>query len=233
MSRIVSITLHAMETNKRRVPRLRLTSDQFKLNRTGKVFGVYDVSEDGIGLRIIENEDLTFFTLGSTVEGILKFFEEFFPLKLKVSFLDPARVGLQFESTNEKFVTRLRELLSPEHLGSDLKLIPIDGGRGFWFHGRASTDFLVARNQQGAFLGFTLQMLGMAIRYRPDEGVTTGWIKSVEKEPEISGLIEVGQVSLDADSVPDAEKLNVAKKFILGSNLPEDIKTWAFEKLSK
>lgn len=222
-----------MENNKRRVPRLRLTNDQFKLNRTGKVFGVYDVSEDGIGLKLLDHEDLAHFTLGSTVEGMLKFFEEYFPLKLKVSFVDPTRVGLQFQSGNKEFSKRLSELLSPEHLGSDLKLIPLDGGRGFWFHGHASTDFLVARNQQGAFLGFTLQVLGMAIRYRPDEGLTTGWIKSIEKEPEISGLIEVGQLSLEPDALPDSEKLSVAKKFILGSNLPEDIKTWAFQMLSK
>lgn len=221
-----------MDNNKRRVPRLRLTSDQFKLNRTGKVYGVFDVSEDGIGLKLIDNEDLAVFTLGSTVEGILKFFDEYFTLKLKVSFVHPSRVGLRFETPNTQFTRRLGELLSPEHLGSDLKLIPIDGGRGFWFHGRASTDFLVARTPQGALLGFTLQMLGMAIRYRPDEGLTTGWIKSIEKEPEISGLIEVGQLSLEPDSQPDLEKLSVAKKFILGSNLPEDIKTWAFQKLT-
>src|SRR5262249_2303318 len=58
-------------SERRRMPRLNLTGEQFRLGLNGKIFSVADLSTEGMALRVLEPNDLAVFPVATRIEGTL------------------------------------------------------------------------------------------------------------------------------------------------------------------
>src|SRR5947208_553915 len=81
---------------KRRKPRIHLFSEQFRIDQTGKLFSVEDLSTDGMAFRILDQSDLSMLPVASLISGTLNLKGEKFSIQIQVRHLRPHVVGCQF-----------------------------------------------------------------------------------------------------------------------------------------
>ncbi len=213
------------EGERRRRPRLSLSSEQFKIEGTGKIFCVTDISEDGLAIRIIDTEDFASFTIAARVRGTLSLHREKFPVELIVRRLSSGHVGCQFVDLREDVKKSLAASLDPVSLGAELRPIPADGGQ-IWYRGPSGTDLLIGRATDGRYYRMTLYFLGSYIHWDEDKGVVTGRANPSREPAETRGIVRFENLLLDADAKPDPGKLRIAKTLVLSSNIPQDLKGW-------
>lgn len=211
---------------RRRIPRLHLHREQFREATHQIVYPVENISERGMSLRPLRDEDQEFFLVGRKVAGILNFAGEKIDLKATVAHATRNWVGLQFEGLSSKATHSLQSLLDPKFLGSGLKPVPSLDTDLSWYHGHSGTDLVLAHPGGKVVEGFLI-VYGAYISWASGEKkhVTTGLLHPVRQSSEESfGLIGFETVALKADSQPDFQKLEVAKQIISSSNLPKEHK---------
>lgn len=216
---------------RRRVPRLNLTTDQFKLSQNGKLFSVYDLSAHGMALRIIDAEDFYLFPVGSHFEGVLNLRGDKLRIKAQVRHLGQDLIGTEFESLDTQTIQFLETRLDPELLGKDLKPLPSTDSGATWYHGSSGTDLLLWRAIDGSYHRFSAFVLGSYIQWEQEAGVTTGRVNFGDTPAEVWGAVRFETVLLKADPQPDPAKLMIAKTLIMSSNLPQDLKKWCVRML--
>lgn len=99
-----------------------------------------------------------------------------------------------------------------------------------WFHGASGTDILVEataeRPQQ--VIELAIYLLGFYVEIKRlskgELGIRTGVVQSVTQAASQGQLQELDAVDVTLDPVPDQEKLSVAKRMVLSSNLPQWVK---------
>lgn len=226
-----AVTGHAVE--RRRIPRLSLTSEQFRLKQTGKIFSVADLSSEGMALRILDAGDLLAFPVGAEVEGILNLKKKKLVIHGRVKNIRPDLVGFQFEGLDSHVAEEISKLLDPEILGAELRPIPGAEGGALWYHGTSGTDLLLWRAADGQYSRFFLQVLGTFIQWDGAEELATGRVRASEELGEARGIFRHETALLDFDAKPDAGKLGVAKTLVLSSNLPQELIRWFVRQLQE
>jgi hypothetical protein len=224
-------TLPPWAGERRRLPRLNLSGEQFRLSlvgRAGKVFSVTDLSTEGMALRILDREDFILFQVASRFEGILNLKGERFTLKGMVRHVGSESIGCEFENLTPEVAKALSQFLDPAALGRELKAIPSSESGTLWYHGPSGTDLLV-RRETGSCM--TLYVLGNYIQWTEEEGISTGQAHSCEEQSETRGIMRFETLVLKPDPAVDPGKLAVAKTLILSSNLAEELKNWCTGKL--
>src|ERR1700751_5635223 len=83
---------------RRRLPRLNLSGEQFRLSQNGKIFAVVDLSRNGMALRLLDPEDLRIFSVAAEIQGQLNISREKFPVSARVRNVRPDIVGCEFEN---------------------------------------------------------------------------------------------------------------------------------------
>ena len=209
---------------RRRLARFAVSNEQFKLTRTGKVFGVADLSLHGMALRILDPADLILFSVGSSVEGILNLGGRKVALNGRVRRVVPQSVGCEFETISREAAQQLAQFLDPLRLGSELRLMPGADASAAWFHGPSGADLIVSRTQ-GAMTEYSFVVMGTFVRWRSGEGLSTGRVEESGEPSEQLGLLRIQTMSWIPDAAPDLKKLEVAKTVLLSSNLPKELKT--------
>lgn len=217
---------------RRRLPRITLTAEQFRLGQNGKVFGVADLSAEGMALRLIDPQDAQLFAVGAKVEGTLNLKGHKYPAKARVRHLGRGLVGMQFEAPTPELKRALTSLLDPEALGRELRPLPASEVSMLWYHGPSGTDLLLKRSATGRYDRLSLYTLGRYVQWTDDHGVETGFTQIAaplsgesHQNTEI-GLVRFEVLSHLSDPQPDSEKLQIAKTLILSSKLPQDLKQW-------
>lgn len=212
--------------DKRRVPRIALTREQFKLTDTGKVFGVQDLSVGGLALKILNPQDMIYFTVGRFISGTLNLNGKKVPIRAQVRHIKTSMAGCEFielHPDTEKIIT---QFLDPSELGKALRVSPESSGDGaIWFHGPTGTDLLIWRGIDGEFNKFSLFLLGNYVQWEHEAGLMTGIFQSSGEQG------SMGSVTLFEDTQVDEMKLELAKKLILSSGLTQDLKRWCTRKL--
>lgn len=211
---------------RRRLPRLSLTSEQFRLTANGKIFSVADLSEEGMALRVLEKNDFHLFPVGMAIEGTLKVSARKVSVKARVKHLGPDLIGCQFEQLDPSAIETLKALLDPSVLAKDLRLTPAashDMGT-LWYHGTSGTDVIVRHGKGGTIDGLSVFVFGTYVQWDIARGLETGVARSADQRDEVHGVVRLETMILDRDSANDPGKLKVAKTLILSSNLPEDLK---------
>jgi hypothetical protein len=216
----------AKASERRRVPRLNLTTEQFRLTATGKIFSVADLSTEGMALRVLEPSDLAVFPVAAVVEGTLNLRGDKHAVRARVRHVGRDLVGCQFDGLGGAVTEALRRLLDPTVLGRELKPIPSAEGGALWYHGPTGTDLLLWRGTDGQYRRMALFVLGSYAQWDEASGLSTGRVRSSFEDSEVRGVVRFETLLLDGDSHPDAGKLKVAKTLILSSNLPQDLKKW-------
>jgi hypothetical protein len=218
---------------RRRLPRLNFSGEQFRLNQNGKIFAVVDLSRQGMALRVIDPEDFRVFSVGAAVQGQLNIGREKFPVNARVRNLRPDSIGCEFEALSDVTEIALKKFLDPDSLGQELRPIPSAGQSTLWYHGPSGTDLLLWRGTDGQYRRLTLYVQGSYIQWEADVGVTTGESSSAKERSEIQGIMRFETMILRADSSADSAKLSIAKTLLLSSNLPQDLKKWCIRQLAQ
>jgi hypothetical protein len=214
------------DLQRRRVPRLNLTTEQFRHAQNGRIFSVADLSIDGMALRVLDRNDLALFPVGVRFEGTLNIRRNKFPIKAQVRHLGTEMVGCAFDDLNDKTREIINSFLDPAVLGQELKPIPATDGVALWYHGPSGTDLLLWRSADGQYVRMMLFVLGSYAQWDVSGGVVTGRLSASFERSEIRGVIRLETMLLQPDEKPDADKLNVARVLLLHSPLPEDLKGW-------
>lgn len=216
---------------RRRLPRLNLSAEQFRLVINGKVFSVVDLSVSGMALRILDRQDFLLFPVATRIEGTLNLGGEKHQISASVRHLGAETIGCEFEKVSTEIQAQLESFLDPRRLGSELKPIPSSEGGTLWYHGPSGTDLLLKRGADGQYHRMTLYVLGSFIQWVEGSGITTGRVRASDEQSELRGVLRFETLWLDADAHADTGKLAVAKTLILSSNLAEDFKKWCSRKL--
>jgi hypothetical protein len=217
---------------RRRVPRLSVTHEQFRESRTGKVFSVGDLSTEGLGLRLIDGEDLAHFPLASVIEGLLNLKREKHAVRFRVVRVGAGFVGGRFEGLSAESQAALARFFDPKSLGAELRPMPGAPDGAMWYHGASGTDLLLWRNPDGSYQRFTLYVMSGFVQWEESRGATTGLVAGPVESSEERGFVRLETVAITPDAQPDAGKLEVAKALILSSNLPQDLRRWCVRQLS-
>ncbi len=212
-------------SERRRLARFSLSSEQFKLARTGKVFGVSDLSLQGMALRIIDEADLMVFPIGSPIEGLLNLGGEKVALKGRVKRVVRESVGCEFEGVSAEVQKELERFLDPLRLGAELRLMPSTDTDSLWFHGPSGADLVVRKRADGAVAEYSFLAMGAFVRWESAEGLSTGRVEESGVPSERLGLLLVEALDWKRDAEPDPRKLKIAKTILLSSNLPKELKT--------
>jgi hypothetical protein len=228
---VISKDFEFRNCERRQLPRLCLSSEQFRLAPTGKVFSVSDLSIHGMGVWLLGREDLAFFSAGLSLEGTLNLNREKYSVQAKVRNLSPDRIGCEFVNVSETLAQALRQLLDPVVLGQELKPFPSGDMNQLWYHGPSSTDVVFRGLAQGQYQQFTVYALGAYVQWDKSEGLTTGRVRPSPEKSEIRGIIRHEALLLDPDLTPLPNKLSIAKTLILSSNLPPELKNWCVAQL--
>lgn len=221
----------APRLERRRVPRLDLTSEQFRLRQNGKIFPVADLSTQGMALRVIDKEDYALFSVGARVEGTLNLRGEKIPVVAKVKNLRGDLAGCEFNDLESSSAAALRRMLDPVALGAELRPVPSQEPDSVWYHGPSGVDLIAWTDAAENYRRFVLYLFGGFVQWDPDEGLTTGRTLMSDEESELRGVVRMVTLLLDPDRDADAGKLKVAKELVLSSNLPEDMKKWCASRL--
>lgn len=216
---------------RRRLPRLNLTRELFRLQQNGKIFSIVDLSLDGMAIRVIDPLDLRLFPMGCSLEGTLNLKKEKYRVMAQVRHLGVDLVGCQFFSLSEEAIEALQKFLDPSFLGQELRPIPSAEGSTIWYHGPPGTDLLFWHKSDGEYHRFLACVHGSYVQWDLIEMLVTGKTKPSHEKSEVRGAIRFDMMLLEKDSEPDPGKLNVAKNLILSSNLPQELKKWCVRRL--
>jgi len=229
--KIVSRDLEVRWDERRCLPRVCLTREQFRLTQTGKIFSVTDLSQNGIGFWLSDSKDLVLFILGSTLEGTLNLHRQKHSIQIKVKNLSQQRVGAVFENLSLETKKAIEQFLSPNVLGAELKPMPSYELSTLWYHGPSGTDLILHRSADGQIERITLYVFGSYVQWDHHQGVCSGRVMLSHHRSEVRGMMRFETLLLFQDGTLDGSKLEIAKTVILSSNLPQDLKSRCVRKL--
>lgn len=218
-------------SEKRRVPRINLAQEQFKLGLNGKVFSVADLSQQGFALRILDPQDLAVFSVGAKIEGTLNLAREKLAIQGRVAHVRPDLIGVEFGELMPKVRATLDAFLDPAHLGKELKLRPHSSRDVVWYTGPSGTHLFFGKDAQGVSRRVSALVLGVYVQWEEATGLGTGTYALSEDRDEVHGALRLETVLFSADSAVDPAKTDLAKRLVLGSNLSQDLKDWLLRRL--
>lgn len=216
---------------KRKLPRLTMTNEQFRVSTVNRIFPIRDLSECSMGFWLEDSSDRELFLVGQTIEGSLNLKREKYPLKARVRYLDKNRVSCEFEDPSEQLLKVLKEFLNPLSLASELKLLPSLEKNAIWYHGPSGTDLILRRLLDGQYQSIIVYVFNFFIQWDCDLGLSTGSTFISDREIERIGVFRWETLFINPDQSPDPSKLSIAKTIILGSNVPQDLKNWCVLKI--
>lgn len=230
---------------KRRKPRINLTTEQFRLQSTQvgpqenrsfhRIFSVEDLSPAGMAFRVLDSNDLLVLPVSTVLNGVLNLRGEKLEVKAQVKNLSPYRVGCEFSELSDSVKSSLEKFLDPAVLGSSLRPIPSSDVGTLWYHGPSGTDLLLGRAIDGKYSRLMLFVLGSFIQWDEQGGLTTGKAKlsddACDQRSEEWGVVQFETMILTQDAQPDSHKLSIAKAVFMSSNLPQDLKKWCLRQV--
>lgn len=235
------MSLHEMESlspeglssdqERRRLPRVSLSSEQFRLISNGKIFAVTDLSSGGMALRLLTLEDRVLFPVGAVVEGWLNLNRCKYRVGATVRNIRGDHVGFEFVNLSSEIREQLSRWLDPAELGQSLRMIPMplgfDGGlsQWLWFHGRAGTEIL-AFLPEGQLQKLIVVLWGERYVEWSETAIFTGRIRFADERGGDTGVLRVAPEWFEADLSLDPEKLNLAKLLVSHSKVPQSWKNW-------
>lgn len=213
---------------RRRRPRLNLTSEQFRLGSNGKIFSVADLSTQGMALRILDPEDLRLFPIATEIQGLLNIRGQKQSVRARIRHIATELVGCEFESLPDETRAALDKFLDPKVLGQEIRPIPASDASSLWYHGPSGTDLLFWRGLDGQYRRLTLYVLGSYVQWDIEKGLSTGQSQPAPRSDlgEMWGVVRFETQLMQDDTKPDPHKLKIAKELVLSSNLPQDLKKW-------
>jgi hypothetical protein len=217
---------------KRRHPRFLLSREQFRDLKSGKVFPVYDLSLNGLSVRVEEQ----LWTPGALVGGILNLHPDSIEISPRLVGYYGDRAALKIEVLSTYGRSVLQRALSPKRLGESLQLVrekmPLFD---YWFHGVCNTDLLLRMQDTQKLRKAELFFSNFYWGWQADASSVTGICQSLgqEKRDEIflaDEPVNVDSLGVLIDTKPDAEKIDMAREILKASELEQNLKTLLLKK---
>src|SRR5688572_11125843 len=98
-------------SERRRLPRLSLSSAQFKLTSNGKIYGIKNLSEKGMAIWLLETQELQSFSVGQLIHGTINLKGEKLSLFARVKHLALDQIGCAFENLSKEETQTLHAYL--------------------------------------------------------------------------------------------------------------------------
>jgi hypothetical protein len=193
---------------------------------------VTDLSTEGMAFRVIDSADLSLFTVGAEVNGTLNLRGMKYPFLGRVRHERQDLVGCQFEWFGPGLEAALARYLDPVELGRELQPAPPLEGGVIFYRGPSGTEFTLARSIDGEYQKFTLHVLGSIIQWERGSGLQTGAARASRERSDNRGSMRFETLLLTADATPDPAKLEIAKRLLVSSNLPQDLVKWCVRRMS-
>lgn len=220
-----------MTIEKRLLPRLTVTHEVFRDERSGKLFAVIDLSPKGMAIRFNDRADLSDgFMVGGTIVGILNLRREKLPVSGRVRHIGKDHIGIEFESLPSETAHAIQRVLDPHVLGQDLRPVPT-GDASILYASEGGTEFLLNRESDGRFTKLVILILGSMIQWEERSGLRTGKVRSSDEESYVQGITRLESMIFTEDSAIDPQKLSIAKTLVASSNLSEEVKKFCFRRL--
>lgn len=219
------------EGERRRLPRVNLPTEQFRLSSNGKVFGVADLSPSGMSLRLLNIEDRVLFSIGTKIQGFINVGQKKHSVHALVRNLRGNHVGCEFFNLEKEVSEDLTRWLDPLELGQSLRLMPTPVGFGgcaldwVWYHGRSGTEVLARVNQS---IEKVVVVLWGAyfVEWCSHLGLSTGTVRFSDGQDSVQGVFYVSPEWFKADQESDSQKLDLAKSVLSYSKVPDSWKSW-------
>ena len=222
---------------RRKLPRVSISSEQFRLSNNGKVYAVADLSPDGMALRLLDRQERVLFPLGTRVEGWLNIARKKYKITSIVRNIRGDHVGCEFHELSSEIREELLQWLDPTSLGQTLRLMPSPVGFGatgsgqfdwLWFHGRSGTEVFARVSSQNtemdsrSICSLVVVLWGEHfVEWVAEDGVVTGRLRLAEDRDAIQGVFRLAPEWFERDSELDPIKLNLAKTLVLSASFPE------------
>jgi len=174
---VISDDLTESNLERRRIPRLDLTTDQFKLAQNNKIYQVCNLSPMGMAIRVLENCELIHFTVGREISGVINVHGGKVEINARVKNVRGCNIGCEFHSLKDEVKSDLNNYLDPQRLANDLHLVPAGDTATLWYHGPSGTDILFWNKGNGephAFYRFSVFVFGTFVQWEAEGGITTG-----------------------------------------------------------
>jgi hypothetical protein len=215
---------------KRILPRLSLSHEVFRSATSGKLFGVADLSRNGMAVRVLEREDFYEFAVGAEISGILNLRRQKIAISGRVRHIGRDQVGIEFENLGADASRALDEGLDPHTLGRDLREVPT-GDSTLFFASASGTEVLANRESDGRITRILVLVLGTLVQWEERGGLRTGRIRPADGQSYEVGITRMESMSFLEDRAIDPQKLGLARTLISSSPLPEEVKTFCFRRL--
>lgn len=222
------------EGERRRLPRVNLPTEQFRLSSNGKIFGVADLSPSGMSLRLLNLEDRIHFPIGTPIQGWINVDRKKHSVSAIVRNLRGSHVGCEFTNLETQVSEELSKWLNPEDLGRSLRMMPTPvgfGGGGFdwiWYHGRSGTEVLAKVSQSIERIVVVLWG-AYFVEWCSTHGISTGTVRLSDAQEAVNGVFHVSPEWFHSDDQHDLQKLDLAKSVLVYSKIPELWKNWIIE----
>lgn len=185
-----------------------------------------------MALGVLEEQDLILFPIGTQLYGTLNLKGDKVSIKMQVVYVHRNVIGCRFSEATKEFNTALDRCLDPKVLGQELKRIPSLETKSVWYHGKTGCD-LIFFGSESTNLKLIQKVLccvlGHFVQWDKALGISTGTTRSAHHIPESWGLLSFETLVLSKDPNPDSEKLSIAKKIVLSSNLETNLKDWCLK----
>ncbi len=218
---------------RRSLPRVSLSSEQFRLAANGKVFAVADVSLEGMALRLLSVEDRVLFPVGMAIEGSLKLGPRRHRIQAVVRNLRGDHVGCEFVKLESEVRQELVRRLDPADLGQTLRPMPTPVGLAdgpldwLWFHGHCGTELLARPAEQGKLKRLILVLWGTQfVEWCAHSGLNTGVVRFADSQSSAQGVFRLASEWFESDATLDPAKLHLAETLLKHANLPDGWKAW-------
>lgn len=220
--------------DRRIVPRLEVTSEQFRLSSNGKIFSVVDLSMKGMGIRVIEPDDLFLFPVGKSFSGVLNLRHVKYQISAKVTRVAREQIGCEFENLSDSVSALLNDALDPKWIGSQLKPMPqLDQtGTPYWYHGPSSTEVLIWRELDGSVSRLFAVVLGQYVSWSEPDGLETGWVASSGQANRRNGLVFQESLDLRKSETADRHAIELVRQLIQSSSINDPMRTKLIRELS-
>lgn len=83
----------------------------------------------------------------------------------------------------------------------------------------------------GQFYRFAIFLLGSFTQWDQQKGLSTGFANLSGERGEEWGMVRFETLLMEADTLPDPQKLSIAKALLLSSNLPQNLKSRCLRQL--
>lgn len=223
---------------RRKHPRFLLSGEQFKEVRTRRIFAVYDLSLNGLSLKVDEQH----WPVGSCVTGVLNLHPDSIDLSARLVAYYGERAALKFEVMSTYARSILARSLSAARLGKSLmqvrEKLPV---ADHWFHGVCNTDLLIKLDTTGELSRVEIFFSNFYFAWSAqtfvsqNSNVVTGLCQSFGRDrlSEFGSSEEpVALESLDLilDQKPDLQKIDFARSIVEASLLDPRLKKAVIEK---